>query len=169
MIKVRERQIAKLLQTESADWVAFVIDTLADAYPRSPLFQLEPQARPGRILDWCDRARANDLEADEDIISFLFVMHEMVPGFDQHPTLRAVLDQREAPAGERWERLFDTRDDALDQAWGQIERVDARTHLDWDIAAFPDVQSAFPTTFGDARFIRYFQAAKARRLREGRH
>src|SRR4051812_10240410 len=107
MLTIRRWQFQTIFHGRERAWLAFVCKALEDTYPRSPLFRLAPGARLGKARDWCQRALANDLRADDEVMSFIFVMHEMSPGFDQHPTLRAVLDRRDEPPSARWARLFD--------------------------------------------------------------
>ena len=161
-MRILERQLAGMLQVEERSWLDFVCEALENAYPRSPLCALDDDARRGKARDWCERARANGLETDDEILSFVFLMHEFAPNFDQHPHVRAILDRGDEPVARRWRRLFDGRDEALELAWQEMDRVDVCTARDWHVEEHGSIQDAFPATHRDPRFIRYFEEARAR-------
>ena len=80
------------------------------------------------------RARKHGLTSDEDIISFVSVMHEISPNFDEEPTLKAILADTSKTPHERWQALFaDTP--ALNAAW---ERAAAPTFYDYKAWIGPD-------------------------------
>jgi hypothetical protein len=162
-MKILERQLETLLQSDERRWLGFVCDAVEVAHPRTPLAALDDgDARLLLARDWCDRARANGLRTDDEILAFVYLMHEFAPNFDQHPTLRAILDGSDAPLGERWQRLFDVRDEALERAWQEMDEPGASTERDWHVERFDSIEEAFPTTHGDPRFVRYFREVKAR-------
>lgn len=160
-MKILERQFETMLQVEERQWLEFVRESLL-SYPLSPLFRLDDDAQLLKVRDWCDRARANGLEADDDVLGFVLLMHEFAPNFDQHPYLRAILDREEEPMTERWERLFDPRDEALERAWQEVERPGACSVSDWHVEEHDSIEEAFPASHRDPRFIQYFREVKAR-------
>lgn len=162
-MKIRRGQLAAMLQNDEGSWIRFVCSSLAQAHPRSPLFSLPEEARPAKARDWCERARVNGLRTDADVLGFVFMMHELGPNLDQHPYLRAILDREDEPMKQRWERLFDEEDEALDQAYREIELAAPSAERSFHVEQFDRVEEAFPESYRDPRFVRYFQEIKARR------
>jgi hypothetical protein len=163
-MRIARRQTEALLQASPTRWLRFVCSALEDAYPMSPLFarDLSDDERLLKAADLCDRARANDLRTDAEILGFVFLMHEIAPHFDQHPYIRGLLDREGEPIGARWERLFQRRDEAIDRAFQEVEEG-GRAAIDWHIERCGSIEEAFPATHKDPRFERCFQAVKARR------
>ena len=162
-MRIARRQTEALLQASPKRWLRFVCSALLEAYPMSPLFarDLDEKERLMKAADLCDRARANDLRTDADILGFVFLMHEIAPHFDQHPYVRAILDREGEPIGARWERLFQPRDEALNRAFEEIEEG-GRPDIDWNIERCGSAAEAFPATHLDPRFERCFRDVKAR-------
>lgn len=151
-----------MLQRDDEAWIAFVCESLAESHPLSPLFDLPVEERPAKARDWCDRARANGLTLDDDVLGFVFVMHEISPGFDQHPTLRAALDEGDDPPSRRWQRALDAHDDALERAWREVDATGWRDARDWHIERYDRIEEAFPQSARDPRFRAYFDAVTRR-------
>lgn len=162
-MRIARRQMESLLQKSPKRWLNFVCSALEDAYPMSPLFapSLDNDARLLKIADLCDRARANGLRTDAEILGFVFLMHEIAPHFDQHPHIRGILDREGDPVGVRWERLCQPRDEALNRAFEEIE-AGGRPDIDWNIERCGSAEEAFPATHLDPRFERCFRDVKAR-------
>ena len=127
----------------------------------SPVFDVDEDAQLVMIADICDRARANDLKRDAELLAFVFLMHEFAPDFDQHPYVRAILDVADKPIAERWERLFDEKDDALERAYHEIEDRE-RPSRTFHIHRYDRIEEAFPATHQDPRFVRCFREIKDR-------
>lgn len=166
MITFRRVQLATLLQGSQRAWLRFVCGSIEAEHPGSPLLALPPEERLHKAADWCDRARANDLMADADVLTFVFMMHELAPDFDQHPYIRGILDRSEEPIAERWARLFDSEDEALDRAYRETEEaiaLPARAERAWHLERCDRVEEAFPLSYRDPRFARCFERIKARR------
>ena len=161
-MRILRRQVSSLLQVSEQQWSSFVSSALKSSYPMSPIFELDEDAQLVTIADACDRARANGLEADAQTLAFVLLMHEFAPDFDQHPYLRAILDAPDRPIAERWERLFDRKDDALERAYLEIERDDERPGRSFHIERYERIEDAFPTSHRDPRFARRFRDIKAR-------
>lgn len=161
-MKILDRQFETMLQVDERRWLEFVCRALEFAHPMSPLHALDDEARLVKARDWCDRARANGLQTDDAILSFVFLMHEFAPNFDQHPHIRALLDREGEPVERRWARLFDRRDEDLERAWQEMDRVEACSYRDWHVEEHASVEEAFPASHRDPRFARYFQEVKAR-------
>jgi hypothetical protein len=161
-MKILERQFEVMLQVDEGQWLDFVCRALEVSRPMSPLHALEGAARRLKARDWCDRARANGLRTDDEILGFVFLMHELAPNFDQHPYIRAILDRDDEPVAQRWRRLFDARDEALERAWREVDRVGASSARDWHVEECASIEEAFPATHRDPRFARYFREVKAR-------
>jgi hypothetical protein len=96
------------------------------------------------------------------------MMHEMAPNLDQHPYIRAILDRAGEPLEQRWERLFDEDDEALDRAWREVQREGAHGEQDWHVERFARVEEAFPLSHRDPRFVQYFEEIKLRYHPPGR-
>jgi hypothetical protein len=167
MLRIRQRQIADMFQRDERSWLRFVCSALAREHPRSPLFALDPAAQLVKARDFCGRARANDLRADAGVLGFVFMMHELAPDFDQHPYVRALLDRAGEPVEQRWERLFDEDDEALDRAFLEIQREGARAERSFHIERFARIEEAFPVSYRDPRFVRHFEEVKSRTPRDG--
>jgi len=161
-MKFSQHSIEAMLLLNEQMWPRFVCQSLKESYPISPLHELDDDDQNLKARDWCDRARANDLCRSDEILSFVFLMHEFAPNFDQHPYVRTILDYSEEPIGQRWERLFDSHDEALERAWQEIALADACTIGDWDVENYDCIEAAFPNTYRDPRFARYFREVKAR-------
>ncbi|MFO0648547.1 MAG: hypothetical protein U0326_20065 [Polyangiales bacterium] len=163
MIELPRPLYDSMLQRDEAAWLAFVCESIEGSHPMSPLFALPPDERPEKARDWCDRARANGLSTDDDVLGFVLVMHEISPGFDQHPALRAALDRDDAPPSERWRKALDAHDEALERAWREVDAVGWRDARDWHIERYARIEEAFPLSHADPRFAGYFRAVHARR------
>src|SRR5690349_13713013 len=100
-MRILKRQMSSLLQANERGWARFVCASVKASYPMSPIFDLDEEAQLVTIADACDRARANDLRTDAELLGFLFLMHEFAPDFDQHPHIRALLDGADRPIAER--------------------------------------------------------------------
>lgn len=161
-MRILKRQMSSLLQADELGWARFVRESVRASYPMSPIFELGEEAQLVRAADLCDRARANDLRTDAELLAYVYLMHEFAPDFDQHPRIRAILDAADKPVAERWERLFDRSDEALDQAYREIERDRERLGRTFDIARCETIEEAFPATHRDPRFVRCFGEIKAR-------
>lgn len=167
-MKILERQFEVMLQVEERQWLEFVRESLR-SYPLSPLFRLDDDAQLLKARDWCDRARANGLTADDDVLGFVLLMHEFAPNFDQHPHVRAILDGEGEPMARRWRRLFDRSDEALERAWREVERPGACSVCDWHVEEHESIEEAFPASHRDPRFIQYFREVKARHADDPPH
>jgi hypothetical protein len=161
-MRILRRQVGSLLQVSEDRWVSFVASSLKSSYPMSPIFDLDEGAQLATIADACDRARANSLETDAQVLAFVHLMHEFAPDFDQHPYLRAILDAPAEPIAARWERLFERKDDALDRAYREIEQDHERPGRSFHIERHERIEEAFPTSHRDPRFARCFREIKAR-------
>jgi hypothetical protein len=161
-MRIWEWQFNSLLQSDEPEWLRFVCSSLHDSYPRSPVFDVDEDEQLVTIADVCDRARANDLRTDAELLAFVFLMHELAPDFDQHPYIRAILDLADKPISERWERLFDQKDDALERAYHEIEEYSERPGRTFHIHRYDKIEEAFPATHQDPRFVRCFREIKAR-------
>lgn len=169
-MRIARRQMDSLIQASPKRWLRFVGAAIEDAYPMSPIFAraVDDRTRLLKIADYCDRARANGLRTDAEILGFVFLMHEIAPHFDQHPHIRAVLDGEGEPMGARWERLFQPRDEALERAFAEIEMGGgARPDIDWHIERCGSAEEAFPATHKDPRFLQCFLRIKARHVALG--
>jgi hypothetical protein len=155
-------QLHSILQRDEPRWLRFVSSSLKDFYPTSPIFDVDEDARLVTIADICDRARANDLQRDDELLSFVYLMHEFAPDFDQHPYIRSILDAANRPIAERWKRLFDQKDDALERAYHEIEEGRERPGHTFYIHRYDRIEEAFPATHQDPRFVRCFREIKAR-------
>lgn len=161
-MRILRWQMNSLLQANEQEWPTFIASAVKDSYPMSPIFDLDEDAQLVTIADLCDRARANDLQTDAEILAFVLLMHELAPDFDQHPYIRAILDAAGRPIAERWERLFDRKDDALERAYREIEQNHERPGRTFHIDRYERIEEVFPTTHGDPRFVRCFRAIKDR-------
>jgi hypothetical protein len=161
-MRILKSQLNSFLQADESRWLRFVCSSLKDSYPRSPIFDVDEDARLITIADLCDRARANDLREDAGLLAFVFLMHEIAPDFDQHPYIRSILDAANKPIAERWERLFDQKDDALERAYNAIEEGRERPGCTFHIHRYDRIDEAFPATHQDPRFVRCFREIKAR-------
>jgi hypothetical protein len=74
-MRIARRQMDSLLQASPKRWLQFVCASLEDAYPMSPLFapSLDERGRLLKAADFCDRARANGLRTDAEILGFVFL------------------------------------------------------------------------------------------------
>lgn len=163
MIELSNDLYQAMLQRDDAAWLDFVCDAIAASHPMSPLFDLAPEARPEKARDWCERARANGLRTDDDVLGFVFVMHEIAPGFDQHPTLRAALDDETRTPAARWRALLDAHDDAVAEAWREVDAVTWRDARDWHVEAWARIEDALPLSHDAPAFVAWFNAVKGRR------
>jgi hypothetical protein len=171
MLTLRRGQVAALLQGDPRGWLRFVCESIEEEHPRSPLFALPAEERLDKVRDWCERAQANGLSADDDVLTFVFMMHELAPDFDQHPRIRGILDRAGEPVEDRFERLFDTEDEALDLAFREAEERAAlpeqaeQAERAWHLERSARVEEAFPESHLDPRFVRCFERIMARRRR----
>ena len=129
MKKIDPHHYERMLQGDPDQFTEDVVRFMIDQYPEQqrgiPLRLLWRQAQVA-----IRRARNNGLETDAQIISFVGVMHEINPNFDEEPTLSKVLRDPSRSAEQRWDALFEDRAD-LNAAWERAGAINFSTSTSW--------------------------------------
>ncbi len=162
MIELPRARWDRLLQSDEGRWCEFVCEALEEAHPHSPLFAHDEEDPARRVLDWTDRARANGMRTDDEVYGFIAVMHSAAPNFDQHPVLRARLDDGRLDPSARWESLFDVSDHGLDVAWREVEAPRYGSLRDWRVERCASAREAFVTSGDDPRFVALWETITRR-------
>ena len=133
MVEIRDNQADNYLQDDPVHFIEVILRHIAQTMP-DEIRGIPPHLVWNQIEVSVARARKHGLTSDEDIISFVSVMHEISPNFDEEPTLKAILADTSKTPHERWQALFaDTP--ALNAAW---ERAAAPTFYDYKAWIGPD-------------------------------
>ena len=118
MLIIRKDQIQAFIAGNEDELNAEIVKAVRYAVPDrvAPYDDAELQKM---VAIGIGRARANKLEAAEDIAAFVAAMFAVAPRFDEQKEVREALDSEAFPIGERLERVFDMVQPA---AWLDAER-----------------------------------------------
>lgn len=117
MLVIRDAQLQALIAADDDEVREAVMDAVREANP----------ARVAEYSDeklgaMCDiaiaRARLRQMAKTEDIAAFAAIMFETSPRFDEHPEIKAVLEDINLLPGDRLFQLFDRVSEA---AWAVAE------------------------------------------------
>ncbi len=115
MIRILEGQFAQTLQREPDRFHDSVVKYLLQSNPEElrgiPLVHVLDMVEIG-----FQRGKRHGLMDDADLFSYVSVMFEIAPNFDEEPTLRAILEDSNQPLKVRWEALFKD-EPRLNAAW----------------------------------------------------
>lgn len=130
MLKIRDKQLDALSVKDPAKLIDFIVESLRRDSPEFVADQ-HPNMLQEMVRNGVQRAQTHGFEAPEDLLTFVTVMFQVAPNFDEHEILRSVLDDPNIPTEKRFDVLCDPR---FDLAWKEAsDRYD-------DDAWFPEVE-----------------------------
>jgi hypothetical protein len=129
MINFSENQLSGILQRDPERFLDSIIHHIIASNPEEvrgiPLNLLRDMVSVGVA-----RAKQYHLIDDGDVISFVSIMFEIAPNFDEEPTLNAILLDSAVAPSQRWQALFETTP-ALDDAWERAAHPSAYEPAAW--------------------------------------
>jgi hypothetical protein len=116
MLVIRDEQLRSFIARDENDLLELVAEAVIKANPQR-VSAIRPERMVSMVKLGIERARAAGIDLAEDIAAFVALMFEISPGFDQQPSIAAVLADTSFPIGERlWQLAERVPDEAWDEA-----------------------------------------------------
>lgn len=119
MLVIRQQQIDTLIKGTDEEFVEFLVAHVKEEFPEKAAERDEETLRV-MVRGGIRRAESHGFTTAEDITAFITVMFEIAPNFDEHPQIKAVLDDETFPPEDRFERLWSPL--VSDEAWEEAAK-----------------------------------------------
>lgn len=117
MLIIRQKQLDDYILQDEDEFVRFLMQHIREESPERvadyPDNLLEEMVRTG-----IERAKLHGFERPEDLSSFVAIMFEIAPNFDEQTEIKEFLDDEQTPTDEKLEKILET---ASEEAWAEAE------------------------------------------------
>src|SRR5262245_45845822 len=105
MLVIRQEQIDTLIKGTDEEFVEFLVEHVKEEFPEKAAERDEETLRT-MVKNGIERAESHNLRSAEDQTSFISIMFEIAPNFDEQPQIKTVLDDEQFAPADRIERLW---------------------------------------------------------------
>jgi hypothetical protein len=119
MLVIRQEQIDTLIKGTDEEFVEFLVGHVKEEFPEKAAERDDETLRE-MVKGGIRRAESHGLTSAEDTTSFISIMFEVAPNFDEQPAIKAVLDDEKFPPEARIERLWSPL--VTDENWEEAEK-----------------------------------------------
>ncbi len=117
-MKIQKDQYDHFLQQDEQEFIETIVEYMQGRSPEL-VDNIPPDMLQEMVKNGIARARRYGLHTDENLISFVAVMFEIAPDFDEHPAIQAVLTDQSLAPEERFKAIFDN---VPPEAWEEAEQ-----------------------------------------------
>jgi hypothetical protein len=100
------------------EFVEFLLGHIKEEYPEIETERDDDTLRV-MIRGGIERAKSHELSTAEDLAAFVTVMFGVAPNFDEQAELKAVLNDKNTPADERFDKLWAPT--VSEEAWEEAQ------------------------------------------------
>jgi hypothetical protein len=115
MLVIKKEQIQNFIAESEADLVRLIRQIMRECCP-GRVENYSDKLLDGMIKLGIEKAGKYNFERAETIVSFVTVMFEIAPNFDEQPTIKEVLADQNHPVDERFYQLWERIDEPVWQA-----------------------------------------------------
>src|SRR5215213_5083858 len=118
MLVIRQEQIDALIKGSDEEFVECLVGHVREEFPEKT-GERDDETLRAMVKGGIERAENHGFTTAEDITSFISIMFEIAPNFDEQPQIRAVLDDEKFAPEDRIERLWSPL--VTDENWEEAE------------------------------------------------
>ena len=82
------------------------------------------------VANGIKRARSHGLYTDVQLVTFVQIMFDVAPNFDQQRLLNEILKDESLTVDQRWDKLFE-EDPEIEKAWDEADSPDFIDSDEW--------------------------------------
>lgn len=105
MLVIRQKQIDALIKGTDEEFVEFLVEHVKEEFPEKVVERDEETLRT-MVRGGVRRAESHGFTTAEDITAFISIMFEIAPNFDEQPSIKSVLNDKNFAPEDRIERLW---------------------------------------------------------------
>jgi hypothetical protein len=119
MLVIRQEQMDVLIKGTDEEWIEFLVGHAREEFPEKTAERDDETLRK-MVRAGIRRAESHGFTNGEDQTAFISIMFEIAPNFDEHPQIKAVLDDQQFAPSDRLERLWSPL--VTEEAWEEAEK-----------------------------------------------
>ena len=119
MLVIRQEQLDTLIKGSDEEFIEFLVAHVREEFPEKTA-ERDDETLRAMVEAGVARAESHGLTTAEDTTSFISIMFEVAPNFDEQPQIKAVLDDGRFAPEERIEKLWSPL--VTDENWEEAEK-----------------------------------------------
>ena len=119
MLVIRDEQLNTLIKGTDEEFLEFLIEHVHEEFPEKTGTRDEETLRT-MVEGGIRRAESHGFSNADDIAAFISIMFEIAPNFDEHSSIKPVLDDANFAPADRLERLWSPL--VTEEAWEEAEK-----------------------------------------------